>query len=110
MRRIKNATMGTVTKPVKTALIVKKAKDKYKQKEVLLNETGEITKKRLKNTENVSRADEKLIREKKIKKCKWKRRGKNVRKIVGKKVDKALSLIDAGEQSKKKTVDDYRRQ
>ena len=29
MRRIKNATMGTVTKPVKTALIVKKAKDKY---------------------------------------------------------------------------------
>ena len=35
MRRIKNATMGTVTKPVKTALIVKKAKDKYKQKEVL---------------------------------------------------------------------------
>ena len=110
MRRIKNATMGTVTKPVKTALIVKKEKDKYKQKEVLLNETGEITKKRLKNTENVSRADEKLIREKKIKKRKWKRRGKNVRKIVGKKVDKALSLIDAGEQSKKKTVDDYRRQ
>ena len=110
MRRIKNATMGTVTKPVKTALIVKKAKDKYKQKEVLLNETGEITKSKLKKTENVSRADEKLLREKKIKKRKWKRRGKNVRKIVGKKVDKALSLIDAGEQSKKKTVDDYRRQ
>ena len=110
MRRIKNATMGTVTKPVKTVMIVKKVKDKYKQKEVLLNEAGEITKKRLKNTENVSRADEKLLREKKINKRKWKRRGKNVRKIVGKKVDKALSLINAGEQSKKKTVDEYRKQ
>lgn len=109
-RKMKQAAMVPVTVPLKAGITVKKAKDRYKQKEAVLDKTGKITHQKIKKTQNISKEDRELLKEKQSKNDIRKRQGKDVRKSVGKQVDKALAALSSKDMTKNKTFEDRRRE
>lgn len=96
--------------PVKTALAVNRAIMKQKQKEVVLDSSGNITSKKASKTENVTASGENTntASNKKIGRGN-KKSGHGVRKSVGRQIDKAMASMSVSQNKKKRTTDEIQR-
>lgn len=99
--------------PVKTAYIAGKKIKEQKRKEVLLDESGSITRKKTAKEEFVTGSENKSKEEKKREKQQSRanqKKGKNVRHAVGRQMDKALSTMATYDQKKSRSIDEIQKE
>ena len=102
---------------VKTAFIVRKKIKDHKQKEVMLDEHGNLTRRRAEKEKEVT-ADERVSNEAEKKESKpdkktektAKRKGSKVKNTIGRQVDKAMAAMVNNNRKKSRSIDEIQKE